>query len=242
MIIRFPTGLYKTVLPQKPSDDQSVIFTISSTDPPRSTEVFQELPIAETVKQKEPIINELDRRDSYGGLIFTLDSGSQTLAGSAKKSFEVGQMLDFDQTVESASLTQAPQSVEIRHDTNVLDLEATGLNDAEISELISASEQKKQSLDKELTQIISVMDNIKMAIDENQKDINEVQKTISAAEVALSGSAGTGASGSPIMDKLNAQLDILQEQKQALIDSLASLDTQAGIIRDELLNVSQLVR
>jgi len=242
MIIRYPTGLYKTVLPQKPSDDESVTYTISSTVPPRSIDRFQEIPLAQAIKPRVPITDELDRREWYGDLIYTTDDGTQSLTGSVKKSFEVGQILDFDQDVETAPLPQAPQKTEIRHDTNLLDLRSTGLTEEEISELTTASEQMKQALDRELTQLVTEMANTEIAIQENQKGINETQKTKDAAEVVLVGSLGSGATGSPILDRLDERLVLLNAEKQTLIEDLSSLNTRAQNVRDELLKVSQLVR
>jgi len=242
MIIRFPTGLYRSALPGKPQDDQSVTFLISSSDPPRSVEAFTEVPLAVELQEKPPILNELGRRDWYGDLLYTIDQSLQSITGSLKKSFEVGQILGFDQEVSSAALTQSQVRTDIRHDTNVLDLESTGLSDVEIDELVKASERRKQELDQELTFLISQLENTKILIGENQKSINEVQKTISAAEVALMGSAGSSATGSPILDKLEAQLKRLEAGKADLISQLSSIDNQAQIVRDELLDVSQLVR
>jgi len=242
MIIRFPTGLYRSALPGKPQDDQSVTFLISSSDPPRSVEAFTEVPLAVELQEKPPILNELGRRDWYGDLLYTIDQSLQSITGSLKKSFEVGQILGFDQEVSSAALTQSQVRTDIRHDTNILDLESTGLSDVEIDELVKASERRKQELDQELTFLISQLENTKILIGENQKSINEVQKTISAAEVALMGSAGSSATGSPILDKLEAQLKRLEAGKADLISQLSSIDNQAQIVRDELLDVSQLVR
>jgi hypothetical protein len=240
MIIRFPTGLYQTVLPKQPSDDQSVTFLISSTEPPRPAGTFQTLPVAEVVKRHDAILDEIARRDSYGELVLTDDVGTQTVTGSTKKTFEVGQILSFEAPPEAAPLVVSPVQVHIRHDTNALDLGSLGLSAVEVEDLLSASLQRKQALDGELVAVIADVENAGVDIAENQKDINEAQKALDAARVVYGGSSGSD--GSVIIDKLEGCLAALADDRQRLIELQASLDAQAQQIRDELIQVSQLVR
>jgi hypothetical protein len=238
MIIRVPTGLYDTILPKKEEDNTSVTFTISTDEPPRSEEVFQELPIAEAIRPRvPPDIDDQLRRETVGELIFTVTEASQTISGSAKKTFEVGEILSFEEEVSPTSVTQTPRMVEIRHDTNLLDLEAVGLSTAEILILTELSEQRKSELEIELLDLTSQIEDTKVRIRENQKNINETEKTISAVKVIADGSEPT-----EILEKLEARLVDLKSERSTLTSQLSALDVAAVKKRDELLQVSQLVR
>ena len=202
--------MYDTVLPKLPSDSTSITYTISSEDPPRSTETFQEIPIAEEIKERP---KQEFTRDALGELVFTVTQAAQTITGSAKKTFEVGQLLDFSQDVVAAPTTTSPSYVEIRHDTNRLDLSSVGLSSAEVVELVAASELREAELEKRLTELIEQTADIEVRIVENQKNINEVQKTLDAAETAIT------ETGSIIVDKLRAKLQQLEGESRRYLTS-----------------------
>jgi len=236
MIIGFPTGLYRIILPQQASDPGNITWTISSQDPPRSDEDFQELPLAEAIRPKVPINpNDEDRRGSFGELIFTVAESAQTIPGSAKKAFEVGDILGFETEELDAEFSQPLTAVEVRHDTNLLDLSSLGLDPAEINDIIGKSLKKQEEILVTLNEQISVVENTKVRIRENQKDINETQKTIDAVAVVEG-------SGSSVLDKLDTRLEELRAEREALIAVLGVSQQAVKDTRDDLLAVSQLVR
>ena len=234
MIIRYPTGLYESILPSTASTPGNVTYTISSEDPPRSIETFQELPIAEALRKKDPIKPASDRRDTFGELLFTVTSAQQTISASAKKSFEVGQILTFDDEGASTDFSQSITSVEIRHDTNLLDLEAVGLTPSEIEDLSKKSVIKNTEIEIQISVAMSQAGNLRVRIAENQKSINETVKVIDAVEAIDP--------QSPILIRLRANLASLETDRQKLIDLLNQTDQLINNLRDELLKVSQLVR
>ena len=96
MIIRFPTALYDSVLPQAPEYGGNVTYTVSMEDPPRIFQTTIRLPPAVERREKtDKIIDDDTRRIHLGERIFTVSRTNKSITGSGKKQFEVGQVLTF---------------------------------------------------------------------------------------------------------------------------------------------------
>lgn len=96
MIIKYPTGLYKTVLPKYPEDSQSVVYTISNSTPPRSSLNFAAVPFGiESRVRVRDLTPDLIRRSNLGQLVFvTKDERSGTIQ-TGNQLFYVGQVIEF---------------------------------------------------------------------------------------------------------------------------------------------------
>lgn len=244
MIIRFPTGLYEDAgqLPVNPSTAGNVTYVISNDDPLRPKDVTVQLPLAQEIAQRLPLAyDDKTRRAQLGPLIFTYVDANQTITGSNRKMFEVGQFLDFN-TEEIALPDQAiPAKVDIQHNTNLLDLEDAGLSTDEINSLIDLSTTKKKSLEDQLTATQNELNNQKIAISENQKQINEVVKIISAVRVVVNIPEGS-TQHDPTLDQLLARQADLELARTSLIAELNNLNSQATVILNNLISVSELVK
>ena len=233
MIISFPTALYANVIPV-PQGTGNVTWLISSTDPPRSTTSFQQIPPGELTRQKVPISDDGPRRRAMGDAVFSISQGAQSTVGSIKLQFEIGQILDFT-SEELAVVTTAnvPQMVDLQQNTNLLDLSSLGLTDLEIVQVTEVSEQTKKQLEGEIVALQQNITNVSVAINENQKQINEANKVLDA--VTVIGDAG-------LITKMNAKIADLSTQRDALIATLNAYNEAVGVKFDDLLKVIQLVR
>lgn len=245
MIIRFPTGLYADAgqLPTNPADAGNVTYVISNDDPKRAQDVTLQLPLAEEIAPRPPLAyDDKTRRAQLGPLVFTYVDANQTITGSNRKMFEVGQYLDFNSPeIDLPEQTPIPSIVDIQHNTNVLDLEDAGLTTDEINSLIDQSTTKKKELEDQLATIQNEISNEKIAISENQKQINEVVKIISAVRVVVGIPEGSQ-QHNPTLDSLLTRQTELELARASLVDELNSLNTQATTTLNALLSVSELVK
>ena len=227
--------MFRTVLPTEYSSG-NVIFTISNNEPPRTQTSTLQLPYASTIRVRESGISDQERRLTVGDLIFTVTTGLQQNPGSNKKAFEVGQFLEFgDQTSPSGEILNVPVDIVIQHNTNLLDLESSGLNNDQISDLLEQSVNKFNELKKSLAVLQSEASNISVKIVENQKSINEQNKIINVAKIIT----GTN---SVIYIELTAKLALLQQEQSNLLAYQMTNKTETENVYNQLLTISVVVK
>jgi hypothetical protein len=234
VIITFPTALYKTVLPPF-GGTGNVTWLISSTDPPRSMEPLQRVPDAELIREKDPDpYTPRQHRQAAGGLVFSSTTAGQSTSGTGMQQFEIGQVLQFEtETLPTVTATPVPQTVELQHDLNLLDLADVGLTEEEAALLTTQSEDAKQGLEDEIAGLQVQIADVSVAIGENQKRINEARKVYDAAVVVQD---------QPIAAKVQARITALTAQRDQLAARLNELNVEVGLRYDELQKVAPLVR
>lgn len=244
MIIRFPTGLYRTILPSE-TGSGNITYTISSQDPPARTVRSIQLPVAERLRPlPSPTFDLETRRASFGELVYTLSKANRSDPGSNTKQFEVGEALEFedDPTVNTPVFTAAPRDVEIQHNTNLLDLDQSGLTEDEIAEVVLESERRQRELDKQFSTQQSELQSIETNIRENQKQINEVNKAIRATRAAFNiPDEETNPTNEILVKLLNRRVE-LQNVREQLISDQNTKSAEVETTYRDLLRVSQLVR
>lgn len=244
MIIKYPTGLYADAgqLPQSPADAGNVTYTISNDAPKRPIDNTLQLPLAEELKLRAPLAySDKERRAQLGPLVYTYVIANQTTPASNKKMFEVGQFLDFNSDeIDLPEQTPIPSVVLIQHNQNLLDLQDAGLTTDEINSLIDLSTTKKKTLEDQLATIKNDIADQKIAISENQKQINEVVKIISAVRVVLDIPEGSTKTD-PTLDQLLARQADLETARTSLVAELDVMNAQATTTLNALISVSELV-
>ena len=237
MIIEFPTGLYITEFPQSAEDSTSITYLVSSTDPPRSEQIFVQVPVAEQLRSlPDKVFSKAENRAVLGEFLFSISGATNSEAGSNKKKFEVGEILDFEtETLPELINTEVPFNLDLLQDTNLLDLESLGLTDAEIIALTASAEKAFAELIVSLNSTLEQVANNRIAIEENQKSINEARKAKEAALVV----AGTGSS---IVEKLAQTEEDLIEERDLLVDETNALSLLAQSQFNDLLKTKELVR
>jgi len=248
MVITFPTGFYRTILPVKPDDGGNVTYVISNNSPPRTNLIFQQVPPGIELKQKLPRnYTTSERRSALAELVFTVTGGNNALATSGALQFEVGQVLDFDeQTLAEAAAQEVtpllvPPKTEIRSDTNLLDLAGLGLGEAELALIDSESSLALDGLYAELNNIKMKHASAESQLNDNQKKTNEANKTLSAINTIIERQNSTTSLDSA-QEKIEVLLIKLQSDREILIQLLNQLAGDATAIRDQINAVAQLVR
>lgn len=244
MIIRFPTGLYKSVLPDA-GESGNVTYTISTQDPPKTNVRITQIPPGEELQAApDKIFDDATRRAQFGELIYTIANNSRSVPGSNVKQFELGEVLEFEVNppTQEVQPLKSPTSLEIRHDTNILDLASIGLTEAEIAELVAESEKKQSALEKEFNDKNTETKNLETDIAENQKKINETNKAIKATREVFGISDDDLSFDEPIYQKLLATLATLETQRSELIARRNTIVNELKEISTSIFRVSELVR
>ncbi len=186
MIINFPTGLYRDVLPVSPQDKGNVTFTISNTTPPRTNLIFPKIPagLVDRGRDKPKPTTPLENRKYLGDLIFSVSSSRRRVVGNSSKQFEIGQVLEFEgsgvQTVEPMLVSQV---TEIQHNNNVFDYDALGVTEDEQAAIAEASLKTHSDLTDQLNKLKQQRSDAEIDVNTQQKLINETNRTIKALEV-----------------------------------------------------------
>lgn len=237
MIIKTYTGAFVRELPQDDSDPTPVTYTISNKPPPPIVPSYiVKVPLG--VAQNDPIVESSPRSD-YGALIFTYIQGNKTIPGSNRRSFEPGEIIEFDDDVPTSSTLVNTAPVVVQHNTNTLDLTDLGLSDAEISEIEAQSSSRIAEIKQQITALQASANDTRILIRENQKAINETRKAIKAVGVAY---VVTSTNSNAIYDKLNANLVQLESVRSDLNTLLTTITTELRTAQDDLVRVSQLVK
>ena len=238
MIIKFPTALYNSVLPQVSTDTQNITFLVSSTDPPRSSDSTLQLLRSQEIRPlPATIFTKEERRNNLGKLIFSINSGKQSHVGIGNKQFEVGQVLEFgDVTLEELDDLEVPNVVELQQNTNELDTDAFGLEADEVALLIRETTGLFNTYISQLNEMVETIKNTESEISDNQKLINEVNKAKRAAQIAFVDSS------SDIITKLAEREEELISNRSSLIKSLNEYTAEANEIYNKIISLREMVR
>jgi len=239
MIIQYPTALYKTVLPHKPSDSGNVTWTISG-PPPFLTQEFSQLPSAlENMSYDPSAITMTQRRSAMGPLLYSTTSTNRTALGSNSRQFITGSLIDFVDTlpVPDQSILPLPSQItDIQHGLAHLNYVALGLNTDQQLEIVTASNALYSQLQFQVAQARESYLALQVTINEDQKLINETVAAISALKVLSSNSA------------IAEMITILQTTKsdaQTRIDANVAAANQQTItlndLIDQLSDLAQIV-
>lgn len=242
MIIRFPTGFYKTVLPQQPSDSTSVTFTISNTDPPRTELIFPKLPTGVETRQR---LEELEfDRTQLGDLIFTVSEAEKSEINNNANLFEVGQIIEFGENSEATvdPMFVAPKT-EVRHDTSKFDYSAMGLDEDDIFVLESSSSQRLIILQDQLNVLKQDRANAEQVISEKQKLINDLDRNINAISLLVDDTTNpTDSDIAEVLDKLEAKRQVVIQERDEAVAAANTASAQASIVSDQLRTMSTIVK
>lgn len=236
MIITAPTGLYKPLLPQSPQDSGNITFIISNNSPPRSKEIFLQLPTSELVRREpEPEFNKEEKRVFAGPLIYDVTTASTTIKGSGSRQFEIGELLEFEDFDDEEVDTYSLNSINLRQDLKVIDYSLVGLSEEEVEELKINSLIKQNKITNEISDLSSRLKNNNSLILNNQSDINNSQH-IYHSIVAVLGE------DHPSAKKAKFKMQEYEQFKNELLSDRKELQLSLDNLREELNNVREVVR
>lgn len=239
MIIRHPTALYKTQIPQK-EESGSVTWTISTDDPEETPgPLFLQISIAnELTKRSDKFFDDKIRRTSYGDLISTVTNSSSSSLESGKKQYEVGDILEFsedDTPVVAPALV--PNIVDIIHNTNILNLSDLGLSETDIENITDESRIRFSELRNQYNDLKMQLNNVQKSISNNQKLINEAEKSIKAVELIF-----VGSTDQDVLDRLVDKRDQLLEERDQLVIENDEIAANLTETYQSIVDISQLIR
>jgi hypothetical protein len=241
VIIKYPTGLYASVLPSGPQDAGDVTFTISSTVPPRSDLLFPKIPPGVSNRPRpQRTITAVTRRNALGQLVYTINQASRSATASSLQVYEVGQVLEFGTFTPSLPLTPffAGSSSEIRHDTGLLDYTRLGFSSDQQATVQAYGNATYSAQEQLLVAARQNYSNIQVAISENQKTYTEAGKALDAL-IAMS-------SVDPVILAMIADLTArrlsLNSERGTLVNQANQVATVASGLLAQIRSLAQVVR
>lgn len=234
MIINHPTALYIPILP-KSGEAGNITYTISTQDPPRSLEIFVQLPLSEEIRQSPSrVFTKIQKRQFYGQLLYDITIPGPSSSGSGIPQFEIGEILEFtDQDLEADSYSL--NKIELRQDLKVVDFELAGLSQEEYYELVLASERRIDELSDEINTVGQKLKNNSSKISSNQASINNSNSVLENI-VAVFGE------DHPSAKKVQNNIDNLVEERNLLLESRLIMQEELDGLRNQLQRVRESVR
>lgn len=239
MIINFPTGLYKSRFSWVTGVDSNnmahnATWYISSAHPPILTDRFTQIT---KNHERERLPNKVhsmpQRRRDAGSLAFTIRQANNREVGSTVKQFEEGQVLESQDLVLINQLdVTSSNSMELRHDNNVLDLDNLNNLDVNKEELITKSEEAIKIYTEQLNTVRSEIMDIDLQIREIQKQMNELNKIRDAVHLVDPDSESS----------IQGAINNLQDSMDAKVGDHNEKSGEVEELKDKIRSVSQLVR
>ena len=229
MIINYPTGSYITVLPAEPEDDESVVYTISNTTPPRSVLDFIQIPTGiQSLQHDARDVPETLRRSNLGDLIFVAKDNKPGATGAGNQLFYPGQTIDATSS-QITPVDDVNSSLETQHDQYYVDPTDIDLEQSEYSDVVvNALATQKQVL-LELEALQKSKDDLRVEIVNQQRILNEANLVIDGLDVIISNDPDNDE-----MKDIRTQVQATADAAQATIDELvAELDTIPAAIRSK---------
>lgn len=240
MIVKYPTGLYTTILPKEPADGGNVTYTVSMEKPPRSNSLFTK--ISPIPRRRTPISGSVEtRRPILGQLLFTESDTARRQMASAIKQYEVGQLIGFDDpiNVEVGSNT-IPNKVVVRHDTNVLDLASAGLS----AEIARRAASDVITIHKRLQDEANVLKekavSYEIKINELQKSINESAKALKSLQTLTQYVPGVTYEKSIV--ELTERIENLYKEQEMAVQDRSNVIASLSSKNDEIRKLAELLR
>lgn len=241
MIVRYPTGLYSSVLPRGPQQAGNVTFTISSTQPPRTSLLFPKLPPGVSGRRRTPRVIDVSlRRKDVDNLLFTVNSASRGATSSSVKQYEVGQILEFGDLAPTRTLepNTAGCHSEIRHDTGLLDYQRLGITPDQRALVEREGDEVYRRLEAELAAARQLYSDLQVAIGENQKLLTETGKALDALRAMGSSDPTIAGMISDLADKRQA----LNSGRGGLVNRANDAARLAAGLLQQLRDLSQVIR
>ncbi len=242
MIINSPTGFYRTVLPNGPTDSGNVTFVISAAPPPRTNLVFPKVPRGVLQRQKIPqVVDDVSIRAALGGLAYSVSRATQTQPGNNAKQFEIGQVIEFGTTAAAdiSPMLVAPIT-ETRHDTNVFDYTALGLSDDEQRFLADTAMAAHRTIQQQLNVVKTGRADAEREINTQQKIVNEATRNLSALQIVYDATGDQEVK--KLVDKFQQRADTASAKVAEATTLANSYAVQARDLQDRLIALAVVVK
>lgn len=204
MIIDYPTGLYKNVLPQEPGDDQNVTYLISNNPPPRDNLFFPKMSVGVASHRRPPHkITPQQRRLAAGPLVFTVSRSAGDEPGSGARQYDIGEVLEFGEPIiRTVDQMLVSDKTEVQHNLNVYDYAQLGLTEQDVQLINEQSLEVFDGISDTLNHLRARRADAEARIHTAQKTVNEAEKNIQALEVMARASHSTQSDIMQVLNKL----------------------------------------
>jgi len=243
MIVNSPTGLYKSVIPSVPSDSGNVTYIISMTNPPKISELYPRIPKGVTIRRKSLKTATTTPRNSVGKLAFTTSKATATVIRNNIKQFEIGQVLEFGNvSIRAVDPMLVSGKTEFKHDVTIIDYDKLGINTVGQSVVDEASFIIHKKLSEKLNDLKELRANSEILINDNQKIINETNRTIGALKVIVDQSDEYDSEINELIAQLNSKSIEAVVNRDLAVDSANEYAADAIIVSDELRKISLVMK
>lgn len=244
MIINYPTGLYRNVLPSKPSDGGNVTFTISNSSPPRTNLLFPKISRGVLDRKRSNIdVGLFARRQTTGELIFSVSSSSRSVEGNNSRTFEIGQILEFsDAPPQSIDPMFVSSKTEIQHNINRFDYASLGISESDIKLIEKESLEIKDVLTNRLNILRELRTDSETVISTQQKIINDSNRNINALQIILESSDETDQDIEELIQKFVSKRDQAFIDRDTAKQEANAAAAEASEILSKLRTISVVVK
>lgn len=234
MIINYPTGLYKSILPSKLEIAGNITYTASNPETPTKKDIYQ-TQIPDGVKSirinRKPI-----NRGIYGGLVLTQDYTKNSILNNNSLKYEIGQVIEFTQDTISIIPTDNKNKLEISHNTNELDL--TEYDSAKA--ILDSAYEAQTILRDRLSDSRSKYNNLLIEIDNIKKNINETNKLLDALNIA--DTLLNRSDLKPTINQAKNKLDALQAEYAIKLSDLDKISAESNKLINDLRIIGVIVK
>ena len=240
MIIRYPTGSYLTVLPKEPEDSESVVYTISSTTPPRSELNFIQIPDGIKRKQRDArTALPATRRFNLGNLAITSKKNRAGSIVTGNQLFYIGQVTEFVDS-SAADVSDINSDLVTQHDRIYIDPGHLGLESGELDDISSEALDAQGQILIELEGLQKRKDDLQVEIVSQQKILNDANRVIGALDIIVDLDPGNVE-----MQALKAQTEVVAaDATVAIAEAVAEINEMPATIRakhDKLRTLATLI-
>ena len=244
MIVKFPTGLYSNILPQSPQDVGNITFTISNSPPPRTNLIFPKVPPGIVDRKRglrDPDV--LRRRDVVGDVVFSITQSKRSAEGDGNKTFETGQVLEFsDAPLKSLNPMLVSPKTLTQHNTNRINYEGLDVDDEDQQFINDLSLLTHKNLQAMLNDVRQQRKNAEQLVEQNQKIINDSNRTLNALKVIQDQSASTDSDVDDLIAKIEQKRDEAFTARNQATEAANALAAESSRILDELRTVSTVLK
>lgn len=242
MIINFPTGLYSTVLPVLPQDSRSVTYTISNETPPRTNLLYPKAPDALIAKPKDSRKREaILRRPTMGDLVFSVSKSSRTETGNSERLYEIGQVLEFfADPIKTIEPMLVSDKTEIIHNVSRINYAGLDISEQDTSLIESNTLAIYDQLNNSLNEVREQRKKYEQIISNNQKIINDANRTISALSIV--NNIEYNREISDVILKMEVKIVEANEKIQEASTFADDLSRQATVIQDQIRAVALVIK
>ena len=233
-ILRYPTGVYASLLPNKPSDLASVLYIISYLEPPRSKQQTGKVNNLKKYNNVSVPLNTI--RFGAGQMVCQVLIDGDALIGGSNQ-LVMGQVLEFDNQI-STTIEPVTQVIETTHNDYVGDLAKYGIvnNSAVIDAVIDAQRSAMADIETKRNRKLQVAS--ELSVIETEK--SEINRAISSIQAAISTGGSSVLQGA--LDHLNTSIVSRNSRATVLLAESVVLDQQISALEDSIKAASYLVR